>query len=115
MRHAYAIIAMLVTTAGIAAVEVPDAPICSAPPLQPGTGLSPDGRGLVHVMMGGLYTFHGAVARSTPGPVFLRAGDYAALVAHTSMLQWTRPDGVREVVPKRLLYPIDYFNPPDTK
>jgi hypothetical protein len=115
MRSSVPLTLALLASNANAAVEVPDAPICSAPPLQPGTGLSPDGRGIVHVMMGGFYTFHGAVARSTPGTVYIKAGDYAAIVAQTSMLQWTRPDGVREVVPTRLLYPIDYFNPPDTK
>jgi hypothetical protein len=115
MRPALLSLALLSALNAEAAVELPVAPICSAPPRLPGTGLSQDGRGFVHVMVGGVYTFHGAVARSTPGPLLLKAGDYAALVARSSMLQWTRPDGVREVVPRNLLYPIDYFNPSDPK
>lgn len=85
-------------------VPVPDGMICSRPP-PPGTGLAADGRGLVHVMVAGTYVFHGALVNKTPGPRYYLAGAFGLVDPHTTRLEWTKPDGTREIVPPEALYP----------
>lgn len=78
---------------------------CSTPP-PPGTGLAADGTGLVHVMHPGFYVFHGATVNNTPGPRWYAESSYGRVqMTSCAPLEWTRPDGKREVVPVTLLYP----------
>lgn len=77
--------------------------ICHQPP-PPGPGLAANGKGAIHFLMPGFYTFIGGKVNNMTTRYY-REGDWGAVSATSSRLEWIRPDGVREIVPKQLLYP----------
>jgi hypothetical protein len=94
------------------AVDADDHGTCSVRP-PPGTGLDKDGRGWVHCMVPGLYVFHGGYVGGKTEPIAVMCGRdpnagrgaFASIQQTSSLLEWTRPDGVREVIPRERLYP----------
>jgi len=79
----------------------------------PGTGLDANGRGWVHCPQVGPYTFHGGVVAGKTAPQTVvcgrdpaaNRGAFSPIQQTSSRLEWTRPDGKREQIPRELLYP----------
>jgi hypothetical protein len=100
---------LLIALAEVCSVQWSDDGTCTVMP-GPGTGLV-DGKGWVHCPRVGPYTIHGGSILGKSGVVMCgldvaaNRGAFSPIQQTSSLLEWTRPDGVREPIPRELLYP----------